>query len=668
MTYKELLSSVQCKCIVLFEDDFTQGDYRKEQVMYDLSRMDLDDRTIFLKSIKGISEELLLQLENYFDVLDKYFSSINDWEEKVPQGDICPAFLVIGNDYPTVAVTLRTAYDAIDEALLVKVYPLGARFGIGMNLPNYFENLFYDYLRYDGRYKSLRIYNDFSAGTEKDFRDDLNLAGNTQSIVCIVDNHLKGTNRAKEIIEFIRNASPGDRKNVIGSILSSKEQLEEIDDAIYFEFTAKGEPETLKAAIARSAYNFFISKLKTEVISNLDHSFSAAVKNKGIAAFLSNKALAEGMSEYDIIKEWIKLMCLLPKEENSTMKQLVSLSKVINGLELEDYFPDPALEKLNTLEAFDFTPNDYFLPTMPGDVFVNSKGEWFVLIGQDCDMTRSISRSPKNALTELLPAKIRKQTSFDKWANDLKTASIYNFRSSMDAESEVLQVDYQKREYIANEVISLCSFNSNGSCSISLDEDINFFDKRLMSDCMVDYYKSLQRYFRAVKNLKETAADDFDSVIAQEFSPRLISVTNYDLQNDVLTFDLHRVCRLTHSYVFYLYKLYLEYRGRQPFQTINLIRSEDVSLPIKYNNQLTEIHVSIRCVPIPNKRNRKDWCWILDKSELDLIMKGQNADSTINIRDNDIILDKESIEIPLNGAHKLLKITKLKDKMDMNIQ
>ena len=41
---------------------------------------------------------------------------------------------------------------------------------------------------------------------------------------------------------------------------------------------------------------------------------------------------------------------------------------------------DTDLQKLNTLEAFDYTINDYFLPVAAGDVFTNSKGEWFVLI------------------------------------------------------------------------------------------------------------------------------------------------------------------------------------------------------------------------------------------------------------------------------------------------
>ena len=122
------------------------------------------------------------------------------------------------------------------------------------------------------------------------------------------------------------------------------------------------------------------------------------------------------------------------------IKRMIRLSRVINSLEDTEELSDTDLQKLNTLEAFDYTINDYFLPVAAGDVFTNSKGEWFVLIGQDCDMARSITRTPKNALAELLPAKVRHQTEFDKWANDLRSASIYSFRKTIDAECEVLQV------------------------------------------------------------------------------------------------------------------------------------------------------------------------------------------------------------------------------------
>ena len=54
-------------------------------------------------------------------------------------------------------------------------------------------------------------------------------------LCCIVDNYLSGSNRAKEVIQVILDRNTGMRRNIIGSIFSSKEMYEEITDALYFE-------------------------------------------------------------------------------------------------------------------------------------------------------------------------------------------------------------------------------------------------------------------------------------------------------------------------------------------------------------------------------------------------------------------------------------------------
>ena len=437
--------------------------------------------------------------------------------------------------------------------------------------------------------------------------------------------------------------------------------FEEISDKLYFEYTSKENPEYLKTCIAKSAYNYFISELKSETICGLSVAFDNALKNKGIAFFLAQKAQIEGASEYEIINDWIKLLSITHREDAGTIKRMIRLSRVINSLDDTDELPDADLQKLNTFEAFDYTVNDYFLPVAAGDVFTNSKGEWFVLIGQDCDMARSISRTPNNALAELLPAKVRRQTEFDKWANDLRSASIYSFRKSLHAECEVLQVEYQKRQYIANEILNLCSFNADGQCQILLSSSLTPELESLMPDYMADYYVKLQQFFSAVKELRNQAEGAFETVIANEYSPRLLSFQEFDKESDTVVFDFKRVCRLTHDYVFYLFKLYLEYRGRQPFQTINLIRQEDTSLPILLNQKETEQYLSFRGVPIPDKSNRKDWCWVIAASELNRALEALELPKLCGT-DQEIVLKNETIDINLQQGKKLC-IRKAKKKV-----
>lgn len=121
-----------------------------------------------------------------------------------------------------------------------------------------------------------------------------------------------------------------------------------------------------------------------------------------------------------------------------------------------------------------------------------------------------------------------------------------------------------------------------------------------------------------------------------------------------------QLCRLTHDYVFYLYKLYLEYRGRQPFQTINLIRQEDTSLPVMYNKKETGQYLSFRSVPIPDKSNRKNWCWVIDAVELNRVL--MLLELPTRSGNDDIVLKDESVELRLE-QNKKIRIVKAKEKV-----
>lgn len=661
MGYKELFSSIDCMCVVIIEDDFKQSEYKKEQALYDITRMSLEDRALYLAEIETICPELKKVLSDYLSLFDECFDRIGDWEDKIPQGDISYTFPLIDAIDPSLKVRIEEQYALFEGEAIQEVYALGAKYGIGVSHPSQFDELYNSYILGENRARSLRIYTNFSAETQRLFTNDIVGASADRSVVCIIDNYLDGANRAKEVIEVIKEKCESGRRNIIGSIFSSKEMFEEISDKLYFEYTSKENPEYLKTCIAKSAYNYFISELKSETICGLSVAFDNALKNKGIAFFLAQKAQIEGASEYEIINDWIKLLSITHREDAGTIKRMIRLSRVINSLDDTDELPDADLQKLNTFEAFDYTVNDYFLPVAAGDVFTNSKGEWFVLIGQDCDMARSISRTPNNALAELLPAKIRRQTEFDKWANDLRSASIYSFRKSLHAECEVLQVEYQKRQYIANEILNLCSFNADGQCQILLSSPLAPELESLMPDYMANYYVKLQQFFSAVKELRNQAEGAFETVIANEYSPRLLSFQEFDKESDTVVFDFKRVCRLTHDYVFYLFKLYLEYRGRQPFQTINLIRQEDTSLPILLNQKETEQYLSFRGVPIPDKSNRKDWCWVIAASELNRTLEALELPKLCGT-DQEIVLKNETIDINLQQGKKLC-IRKAKKKV-----
>lgn len=113
--------------------------------------------------------------------------------------------------------------------------------------------------------------------------------------------------------------------------------------------------------------------------------------------------------------------------------------------------------------------------------------------------------------------------------------------------------------------------------------------------------------------------------------------------------------------IFYLYKLYLEYRGRQPFQTINLIRQEDTSLPVMYNKEKTGQYLSFRSIPIPDKSNRKNWCWVIDAAELNRVLMLLRL-PTLRDGNDDIVLKNECVILQLQ-QDKQIQIVKAKEKV-----
>lgn len=197
-------------------------------------------------------------------------------------------------------------------------------------------------------------------------------------------------------------------KNSYGNISGKLDQIGSLYSFLETTFIKKG------------TYDEFIYECIESVISNIRKNLLSTVKKERVQIVCSTKDLTWFVPKGVLLHVFYNL---------------------INNSLYDEDLPDADLQQLNTLEAFDYTVNDYFLPVTAGDIFTNSKDEWFVLIGQDCDMARSITRTPKDALAELLPAKVRTQTDFEKWTNDLRSASIYSFRKNLDAGCEVLQVE-----------------------------------------------------------------------------------------------------------------------------------------------------------------------------------------------------------------------------------
>ena len=100
------------------------------------------------------------------------------------------------------------------------------------------------------------------------------------------------------------------------------------------------------------------------------------------------------------------------------------------------------MQKLNTFEAFDLSINRYFQPPAAGDIFIDKKGNYYVLVGQDCDLMISQSRSGNNAVSELVKASVVSQKDIEKYEKNLEFMYVNNFRESDADQPQGLEIRY----------------------------------------------------------------------------------------------------------------------------------------------------------------------------------------------------------------------------------
>ena len=81
MDYREILTSVACRCLIIVEDQFTQSHFSKARIIYDLSRTNLEDRAQLLQELEEGHSELKNQLQTFLEELDKYFDLIGVWND-----------------------------------------------------------------------------------------------------------------------------------------------------------------------------------------------------------------------------------------------------------------------------------------------------------------------------------------------------------------------------------------------------------------------------------------------------------------------------------------------------------------------------------------------------------------------------------------------------------
>nr|WP_297302528.1 hypothetical protein [uncultured Lachnoclostridium sp.] len=672
ITYDKFFRITNCDNIIFFEDDFSFSK-DKASLLYGFVRMNHIARKDFLIQVRNEDHELAEQLEQVNTLFEKHLTQI-DWDREVIRDDITSAInLIRGNGFEEDADILNQIYLEINILGNKSLILLANQYGLGVEIPEYLQRVFNEFIFKNNEWIYFKIYEDFSANTSRMFKNDLEKSSkNKTSIACIIDNKLNtGDERANEIIQTIKAFNCDVRSNIIGAVLSSKTRKEEFAKEFFAEFVDKKDHENLQtnlqSALAKSAYSLILSKLKEIYSSTLESSFDDAIANRDIATYLSKMASYEGITNYKVVTDWIQLLFSYKISDNDEILEIVKLTQLIELFNDEKTTFSEEMLQLNTFEAFDYNVNKYFQPPAAGDVFVDSNGKYFILVGQDCDMMMSQSRNGNNAVTEFVKAEVVEQTSISKLANDLKYVSIDNFRSTKDGEVQRLQIDYSSREFIDNAVIKLCCFNQEGNCELDLEAPIENCVSDYLPDYLSNIHKDLQAYFKSIRQLNESLPKELNLILNSDMSPRLITLNNYRICENKINFGFKRVCRMNRTYVLYLYKLFLEYRGRHPFECINLTRHYSLQAQVIENEKIyLPFDIILSSNRNTNRGGIKKLDWIVKPKDIESIVRslyskevGTKENKLIVVNKNPFVIECENnskIEI-VKKPHNQVSIT-----------
>lgn len=661
MDYKRLYSSLQCSLLIIFDDEFIHRKPSKRHILHDFAMMDLIDQAELLGHIEEQDKGLAENLRGFAKEINPFFEQI-DWQNEVIIDDIESAFSPLRekinrNSYGAI----ERCYYAIDEMALISQYQIMLQYGLCILVPSCYQLMLDEYYSSNGRRGKLRIFTDFTANTKCHFEKEVKSTSNENTMVCVIDNCLRDGYKAHEILDCISEHS-AQGTHVIGTVFTSKQTEERIDEALCFVYTDKAKTEQLPMNLVRSAYHYFLARLQKEAVCQIDEAFSKAKQNKHIANYLSYCAVQEGISNYEAIQNWIHLIYEVQTAKSKAVKPLIRLAQIVDEFDAEteddlSVMDGLLQDELNICEAFNYQVNDYHLPPMPGDIFMINE-DFYILIGQDCDMTMAGTRHRRIAAAELLPVKeIIPITEPQKIKKNLNDVWI-NYFKHPNGDICCINVDFMHRKFIDSRILDLSTYHTSGLCKINTTADLESVVKEMLQPYLVGYYKELQTYFNAMMALQNNYGQELEQVMSN--SQYVLTANRFVTSEDDLCYPISRVCRLKQMYSMYLYRLFLEYRGRQPFDSLNYAGSITQKICVKYFEKEAYLDVYVILGKDSNEKHMERCPWYVQKGELRHMLKQIGIKEKV-VDDKDYIVFKgKEGRFCLEGE----KVATLKKKKD----
>lgn len=577
VSFNEFYSLMNIAGMIIVEDSI-EFDLSRKSVMYDYLMLTDDEKENLITNISDGQIKIKLKKinEEYSRCKDRF-----KWDS-VPERDV--EFYIKKQEM----FELKNAIEDLTEEEVGKCSEVFRRFGVGVKGKNAkgYKGLI-EGTKKDGISLPLRVYTDFSAPDLKCMEEDLMLFGKENKFfLCVIDNFMNGEARGKDIIDELYENNQAKQSGICIVLSSQREDITRKNDEMYVGFVNKSTENIdneIKRHLIISQYKIMLTMLKNERIEALKRSFSYAASNMNIAVYLSSMAKEEGITSHEILNEWIDLRERYYTYESGSneIKRTILLSSLFERLSNNESSvgcENTDLEAFQRFEQYDYRVNEFMAPPMTGDIFY-IKGNYYLLLGQECDLSIRDGRR-KNPVAELVPVTLIKNRDMGNFKEK------YNYEKlllgkfmDVNQQSCNIAIDCTKREVIDNEILDLCAFNDMGNAEIHLNQQLQAEAKYLLPTEWQQYYVDLKTRLLNLKSKYDLIKKNEESLgfnvmqlvndMGASHNNRLVSIIDFFSEDNAIKYDVKRICRIR-NHVLLINKMFLEYRGRQAFNTINM--------------------------------------------------------------------------------------------------
>lgn len=481
-------------------------------------------------------------------------------------------------------------------------------------------------------------------------------ATNSDFCLSIIDKLLgKGDERGRELIQEIIKAHKGDDKiKHICCLYTSRPRegkLEFYEDYFIQEVQKSTTEETIiniENVLAQSAYAAVFNLLRVKTIDSAETTLNLVLKNQKNIKYIIDKSHEEGIPAYDAIKYWndLSIRNQFDAREVKDFGFIARLATFFN----KDYLADhpglsqvsKELKELNTYELFDYNINKKHLSIAPGDIWKDDNGDYYILVGQLCDLLLRKESNDRNArIGELLKIEFgtSQKTKFDiVVSNGKKSIYIDNFYDKLVKDYKTIKVDISTPNiFFADlKVLDLAMYNEKGLCDIDISAELDESIKQVLSANRDIYYETLKEDYEniGVLNVRQLAA-------TLSLDPVDFSKLKFQRDGNVVSHGLQRICRLKGRYFDSLYNNYLNNKGRIDLNLIDTTveTSEIKTLHCQFGND-SSFRKSIELDIYTNKKGS----YIL-KKELLLMLPEEFHELAFYFDDEIKLSDKKIAEI-----------------------